>query len=151
MFVGLIIAAYYANSFYWENVKVYSINKEVKLNDIIVNIDEVVLMPEFFLLEPLHRELTVKGTVTDLSGESKYTNKLYELVKVYVKDGPGMGFGQDAQKKRLYFWTFRIYDGRETIDLIIENHISDDNIPLTIDLRDYNSRWVNKEKIQWHS
>jgi len=150
LIVGLIIAAYYGNSFYWENVKVYSVNREVKLNDIIVNIDEVVLMPEFFLGEPFHRELTVKGTIADISADSKYTDKLYELVKVYVEDGPGMGFEQETQQtKHLYFWTYRVYDGRETINLIIENNINNQKIPLTIDLHDYNSRWVNKEKIQW--
>jgi hypothetical protein len=81
--------------------------------------------------------------------DSKYTAKLYELVKIYVENGPGMGFGQGTQTKHLYFWTFRIYDGRETINLIMENNINNQKIPLTIDLHDYKSRWVNKEKIQW--
>lgn len=142
--VAVIAAAYYGYSFYHENIKVFSVNKVVKIKDITVNVDEVSLIPRFILAEPFHREVTVKGTVTDISTDGKYTKHLSELVKVYVKDGSGTGFGQDVEANYYCFWTYKIYDGNKTIDLIIDNSISNQNLPLKIDLRDYNSHWATK-------
>ena len=43
-----------------------------------------------------------------------------------------MGFGQEQQAKHFHFWTYKIYDGSKTFNLIIENNINNENIPLSI-------------------
>lgn len=134
--LAVIAAAFYGYSLYLHNIKVFSIDKTVKFADITVEIDEALLSPRFMFSEPFHRELTVKGKVTDMSKDGKYTKNLSELIKVYVEDSPGMGFSQDAKANYYRFWTYKTYNGNKTIDLIIDNRISKQKVPLKIDLRD---------------
>ena len=76
-----LISTVFGYLFYLEKVEVYSLDKEVKFNDVVVNIDEVLLKPRYLGGEPFYRELTVKGIVTDTSTDGKYSENLSELVK----------------------------------------------------------------------
>lgn len=55
-----------------------------------------------------------------------------------------MGFGHNPHNNNYSFWTFRLYDGNKTVDLIIEDNINQQKIPLTVDLRDYSGHWVKR-------